>query len=175
MCFRWYSKMSKIIHVSLLSNVLQLVHCLTVTRFLLGRLYSVLWLRCEDLYSDDRTIGIYWDNNFRNRLFGAAWCSRDVGPNPPHQQWLSFTTIKKIVACTIYERQVVLDGSIQKAIVVGLRTYNVSSVWAIVTINLVVDCSRTVRFRISFSFKQRSCKSSRRARFSCMPLPVFVF
>ena len=38
MCFRWYSKMSKIIHMSLLSNVLQLVHCLTVTRFLLGRL-----------------------------------------------------------------------------------------------------------------------------------------
>ena len=61
--FPLVSNMSKIIHVadvSLLSNVLQLVHCLTVTRFLLGRLYSVLYDYVVKIYiPTDRTIGIY--------------------------------------------------------------------------------------------------------------------
>ena len=66
--------MSKIIHaaaVSLLKSVLHFVHCLTV---LLGRFRKCAWqqgLRCEDLYSDDRTMGTYCDSNVLIRLFGA--------------------------------------------------------------------------------------------------------
>ena len=53
----------KIIHaaeVSLLSNVLQLVHCLTVTRFLLDRLYYDSMDYVVKIYIPTiETIGIY--------------------------------------------------------------------------------------------------------------------
>ena len=82
---RWYWKISKMIQAadtSLDNKVLQAVHCLTVTRFPLGRSDNFAWqqaLRLEERYSDDSTTGTYFDNKRRNRLFGADACPRDVG------------------------------------------------------------------------------------------------
>ena len=78
--------MTHAVETSLDSKVLQTVHCLTVTRFGLGRLDNFAWqhaIHCEDLNSEDSTMGMYLERSLRRRLFGADTWPLDVGPKPP--------------------------------------------------------------------------------------------